>query len=411
MYFYVHASNVSYLFNPPSGNYPYPQYLKNPKILIDDENLSDLIRTKLVGLVYLFTFFNFIFDKFLINYLYKSYFLIFLITNFFTIILLKKFFDKMFNTNNNILETFLLIYPFLLYPFSIELFALFFTSIVLNLIIYLKTQQYFKKFIICFLSIFIFLIANSQIFLIFFIIITYLSLNKINLKNFIIFFLLTIVSFFIFYFLTLLLFNLDIIKLTFWRLNKINQTQQLIPFDQIKMSILSSFFNKAVNLGPIFILFILNIKNLIKNNSYLTFFTFFLLILADIFWRTPESTRQMQNLSIIFSFIILYQINKKIDKKFIYFKENFYILSAFTLFYMLAFHSSLPIIEFQFSILNEESLKKLMLIIHPPLPESNYFFSEFFSRKILWKIILIFSFLLLFKNYLIRIKFLYNSKN
>lgn len=409
MYFYVHASNTNYLFNPPSGNYPYPQYLRNPEILINDGNWPDLIRTKLVGLAYLFTFLNFLFDKFLINYLYKSYFLIFFITNFFTIILLKRFFDKMFNTNNNILKTFLLIYPFLLYPFSVELFSLLLASIILNLIISLETKSFLKIFIVCFLSIFIFLFANSQFFLLICIAFTYFILKKQNLKNLIFFFLFTVISCIIIYFMTLFLFNLDILKLTWYRIDKLDQDGQYLKQKEIFLSILSSLFFKAINLGPIFIIFVLNLKYLIKNKNYLVFFIFFLLIIADIFWLYPESSRQMQNLSIIFSFIILYEINKKNNSNLINLNKNFYIFSIFTLFYLLAFHFSLPVIEFQFIKSNIESAKKLVLLINPPLFESNYWFDAFISRKFLWKIILITSLVLLFKTYLIKIKLTYNK--
>jgi hypothetical protein len=409
MYFYVYASNINYLFAPPSGNYPWPQYLRNPEILYKAEDWPDIVRTKLVGLTYLFNFFNFILDKFLINHLYRVYFLIFLITNFFTIILLKRFFDKVFSTDNNLIKIFLVIYPFLLYPFSVELFALFFVSIILNLIISLKTRSNFKLFTISFLSIFVFLISNSQIFLLFFIAFVYFIYKEQNFKNLIIFSTFAVISFILIYFLTLFLFNLDILKLTFWRINKIHQIQQYIPTNKILQSVLSSLFNKAINLGPIFILFVLNLKYLIKNKSYLTFFTFFLLIVADAIMIAPESTRQMQNLSIIFSFVVLYEINKKMGSNFINLKKNFHIFSIFTLFYLLAFHFSLPIIEFQFTIINMTSINKIMMMINPPLFESNYFFDTYISRKFLWKIILITSFVLLFKTYLIKTKLIYNK--
>jgi len=409
MYFYVYASNINYLFAPPSGNYPWPQYLRNPEILYKTEDWPDIVRTKLVGLTYLFNFFNFILDKFLINHLYRVYFLIFLITNFFTIILLKRFFDKVFSTDNNLIKIFLVIYPFLLYPFSVELFALFFASIILNLIISLKTRSNFKLFTIGFLSIFVFLISNSQIFLLFFIAFVYFIYKEQNFKNLIIFSTFAVISFILIYFLTLFLFNLDILKLTFWRINKIHQIQQYIPTNKILQSVLSSLFNKAINLGPIFILFVLNLKYLIKNKSYLTFFTFFLLIVADAIMIAPESTRQMQNLSIIFSFVVLYEINKKMGSNFINLKKNFHIFSIFTLFYLLAFHFSLPIIEFQFTIINMTSINKIMMMINPPLFESNYFFDTYISRKFLWKIILITSFVLLFKTYLIKTKLIYNK--
>jgi hypothetical protein len=409
MYFYVYASNINYLFAPPSGNYPWPQYLRNPEILYKTEDWPDIVRTKLVGLTYLFNFFNFILDKFLINHLYRVYFLIFLITNFFTIILLKGFFDKVFSTDNNLIKIFLVIYPFLLYPFSVELFALFFVSIILNLIISLKTRSNFKLFTIGFLSIFVFLISNAQIFLLFFIAFVYFIYKEQNFKNLIIFSTFAVISFILIYFLTLFLFNLDILKLTFWRINKIHQTQQYIPTNKILQSVLSSLFNKAINLGPIFILFVLNLKYLIKNKSYLAFFTFFLLIVADAIMIAPESTRQMQNLSIIFSFIVLYEINKKMGSNFINLKKNFHIFSIFTLFYLLAFHFSLPIIEFQFTIINMTSINKIMMMINPPLFESNYFFDTYISRKFLWKIILITSFVLLFKTYLIKTKLIYNK--
>jgi len=409
MYFYVYASNINYLFAPPSGNYPWPQYLRNPEILYKTEDWPDIVRTKLVGLTYLFNFFNFILDKFLINHLYRVYFLIFLITNFFTIILLKRFFDKVFSTDNNLIKIFLVIYPFLLYPFSVELFALFFVSIILNLIISLKTRSNFKLFTIGFLSIFVFLISNSQIFLLFFIAFVYFIYKEQNFKNLIIFSTFAVISFILIYFLTLFLFNLDILKLTFWRINKIHQIQQYIPTNKILQSVLSSLFNKAINLGPIFILFVLNLKYLIKNKSYLTFFTFFLLIVADAIMIAPESTRQMQNLSIIFSFVVLYEINKKMGSNFINLKKNFHIFSIFTLFYLLAFHFSLPIIEFQFTIINMTSINKIMMMINPPLFESNYFFDTYISRKFLWKIILITSFVLLFKTYLIKTKLIYNK--
>jgi len=409
MYFYVYASNVNYLFAPPSGNYPWPQYLRNPEILYKTEDWPDIVRTKLVGLTYLFNFFNFILDKFLINHLYRVYFLIFLITNFFTIILLKGFFDKVFSTDNNLIKIFLVIYPFLLYPFSVELFALFFVSIILNLIISLKTRSNFKLFTISFLSIFVFLISNSQIFLLFFIAFVYFIYKEQNFKNLIIFSTFAVISFILIYCLTLFLFNLDILKLTFWRINKIHQIQQYIPTNKILQSVLISLFNKAINLGPIFILFVLNLKYLIKNKSYLAFFTFFLLIVADAIMIAPESTRQMQNLSIIFSFIVLYEINKKMGSNFINLKKNFHIFSIFTLFYLLAFHFSLPIIEFQFTIINMTSINKIMMMINPPLFESNYFFDTYISRKFLWKIILITSFVLLFKTYLIKTKLIYNK--
>jgi hypothetical protein len=409
MYFYVYASNVDYLFNPPSGNYPYPNYLKNPEILYKAEDWSDVVRTKLVGLTYLFSFFNFFLDKFLINHLYRVYFLIFLITNFFSIILLKRFFDKIFSTDNNLIKIFLVIYPFLLYPFSVELFALFFVSIILNLIISLKIRSNFKLFTISFLSIFVFLISNSQIYLLFFIAFVYLIYKEQNFKDLIIFSTFLVISFILIYFLTLFLFNLDILKLTFWRINKIHQVQQYIPTNQLLQSVLSSLFNKAINLGPIFILFVLNLKYLIKNKNYLVFFTFFLLIIADAILTTPESSRQMQNLSIIFSFIVLYEINKKMSSNFINLKINFYIFSIFTLFYLLAFHFSLPIIEFQFTVINMTSINKFMMMINPPLFESNYFLDTYISRKFLWKIILITSFVLLFKTYLVKIKFIYDK--
>ena len=45
MYFYVYASNINYLFAPPSGNYPWPQYLRNPEILYKTEDYNDLFLT------------------------------------------------------------------------------------------------------------------------------------------------------------------------------------------------------------------------------------------------------------------------------------------------------------------------------------------------------------------------------
>jgi hypothetical protein len=387
MIFYYLSSTGDYLFNPPSKNYPYVDLLKNPNYYIDNVfTIHQLVRTKIIGLSYIFVLLNYILPEIILEnlkFLRFFYFIFFLMINFFSFIFLNIFFEKYFQKKIDICFIFLISLPFLLSPFNVELICLFFISITLNFLLNLNKNIYLYSFFVSFLSVFIFFLANTQV--VFYLIFAYIFFEKYGLDFkkilFLIFF--SFISLLIIYFSSNFFFEINILKLFFQR------KSEIAAFYSFNNPVIGNLFHSLyftiLNIGPIFILFIFKIEKVFKNKFYLIILMLIILLITNFSFHISEGTRQFQNLYIVFIYAFIVFLDK-IEIKLNTLEKL--IMIILTNLYILAFHSSMPIIEFQFVSVNMATYLEhgLKIIINPPIPESTYSFDTLISNKILFLI-------------------------
>lgn len=385
------------------GNYPYYDFLVNYEIwfsiesIKNYEGISELLRTKFIGLLLIFYPLKLLTEIFNSKLIYFSSLFLFC---FFTI----KFLCDFFNIKKiKYHEIFIVATPVLIAPFNIEVISAFFVSLNFLILKKVNIKNYFLFGPIISLNSYLIFFLNSSIFFINIIFLIYfINKFKLNLRVYLIFIIYFLMAFICYFYFFSFFYDLNLLQYYLLRTVEMNQYigfETSLFFKFFYILIINSIF-----IGPMsFLLFYK--PRLIYENKLILIMIIYLFIHTLIF-KNIEIYRQY---SIYYLMISIYAFIKLDTSIFsvIDNKRKSLLLNLISIFYIISFHSSYILNEVRFHSLNNK-----FIIIHD-LPQGVLIeSSNFYSNNILFLFIFFIIALFLFwdiKN-LIFLKFFSNDK-
>lgn len=369
------------------GNYPYYDFLINYEIWFSSDNIknyegiSELLRTKFIGLLLIFYPLKLLTEIFNTKFIY--FFSLFLFC-FFTI----KFFCVFFNIKKiKYHEIFIVVTPVLIAPFNIEVISAFFVSLNFLILKKVNIKNYFFFGPLISLNSYLIFFLNSSIFFINIIFLIYfIHKFKLNLRVYLIFIIYFLIAFICYFYFFSFFYDLNLLQYYLLRTFEMNQ------YIGLETSLFFKFFYiliiNSIFIGPMSFLFFYKPSLIYKNKLILIIIIY--LFIHTLIFKNIEIYRQY---SIYYLMISIYAFNKldtfifsDIDNK-----KKSLLLNFISIFYIISFHSSYILNEVKF-----HSLSSKFIIIHD-LPQGVITeSSNFYSNNILFLFIFFIISLILF---------------